>query len=78
MNEFSFDHDILSNFDIQMRDSASICGLLVSLLCFSDSVMEFLVKFIKVNSKFLSSVRGEILFWIDSDTSIIFLVGKER
>src|SRR5262245_54556242 len=78
MNEFGFDHDVLSNLEVQCGDTALVSRLLISLLCFGDMVTELLMKFVKVDSKFSCSIRGKISFSMNSNAWIVSFVCVER
>ena len=76
INEFCFNKNFLSKLKVQCWNLFCICRLLISFLSCSDLVIEFLVKLVQVNSKFLSLVRSEIIFRMNRKGRIISLVGK--
>ena len=74
---FSFDKDLVANFEVQCRRSVFVGGDLVLFLSVGDRQSELLVKFVEVHYKITSMGRDKLAFGVDRKVWIIALVGKE-
>src|SRR3979490_1236703 len=76
--ELCFNKSKVSNLEVWYWKSFGVCQGLIQLLSIKDGSVKFLVKFIQVHNKVLSSGRSEVTFRVDDDVQLVAFVGKER
>src|SRR3979490_652488 len=76
--ELYFDKIKVSNLEVWCWKSFGVCQGLIQLLSIKDSLAKFLVKFIQVHNKVLSSGRSKVTFRVDGEVQVIAFIGKER
>src|SRR3979490_2346261 len=72
-----FDKCKVSNLEVWCWKSFGVSRGLVCLLGSEDCSAEFLMKFVQVHNKVLSSRRSEITFGMDGEVRVVAFNGKE-
>src|SRR5882672_3450865 len=75
--ELSLDISVATNLEFQSRKSSGISGSLVSTLSFSDVLPKFLVKFVEVSDKVMSTCGSKVTLRVNCEVWMITLVGEE-
>src|SRR3979490_3031468 len=75
--ELCFDKRKVSNLEIWCWKSFGISRDLVCLLSIENSSAKFLMKFVQVHNKVLSSRRSEVTFRMDGEVWVVAFIGKE-
>src|SRR3979490_387972 len=75
--ELCFDKREVSDLEVWCWKSFGVGRGLVCLLGGEDFSAEFLMKFIQVHNKVLSSRRSEITFGMDGEVRVVAFIGKE-
>src|SRR3979490_1888071 len=76
--ELCFDKCEVSNLEVWCWKSFGVSRDLVCLLSIENSSAKFLMKFVQVHNKVLSSQRSKITFGMDSEVGVVAFIGKER
>src|SRR3979490_2801749 len=76
--ELCFDKCEVSNLEVWCWKLFGVSQSLVCLLSIEDSLAKFLMKFVQVHNKVLSSRRSEVTFRMDGEVRVVAFIGKER
>src|SRR3979490_561292 len=76
--ELCFDKCEVSNLEVWCWKSFGVSQSLVCLLSIEDSLVKFLMKFVQVHNKVLSSRRSKVMFRVDGEVWVVVFIGKER
>src|SRR3979490_1859989 len=76
--ELCFDKCGVSNLEVWCWELFGVSQGLVCLLSIENSSAKFLMKFIQVHNKVLSSRRSKVTFRMDGKVWVVAFIGKER
>src|SRR3979490_3001664 len=76
--ELCFDKCEVSNLEVWCWKSFGVSRGLVCLLSIENSSVKFLMQFVQVHNKILSSIRSKVTFRMDGEVWVVAFIGKER